>query len=241
MLGTLVNTGAVIAGGCIGLLCKKGIRESWTQSINKALGAAVAVIGINGVIANMFTVSEGKLSSSGELLLVISLVIGTLVGELLRLDDRLNAVSGKIEKRFHMGGFASSFMNATILFCVGAMAIVGSIQDGLTGDASVLYIKSALDFVSAIIFGATLGVGVVFSCLPVLVYQGTITLLAGLLSGFLVGELLAQVCMVGYTIILCIGVNFLATTRIKTLNMLPALLVPIAWNGIQNLIAMLQG
>lgn len=236
MTGTLVNAVAVITGGLIGLFLKKGIKESYTVSINKALGLAVLIIGINGVIANMFTSENGKLSSSGELLLVVFLVLGTLIGELLKLDDRFSRFCKNVENKFKSDGFASGFINGTVLFCVGAMSIVGSISDGLTGDSSVLFVKSALDFVNAIIFGATLGYGVIFTFIPILIYQGGISLLAGTLSGVLQGELLEQICMVGYAIIMAIGFNFLLEKKFKTLNMVPALILPVAYHYILILI-----
>lgn len=236
MTGTLVNCAAVIIGGLIGLLLKKGIKESYTQGINKSLGLAVLVIGINGVIANMFTAENGKLSSSGELLLIVFLVVGTLIGELLKLDERFNRFCGKVDSKFKNGGFASGFINGTILFCVGAMSIIGSINDGLTGDSSVLFVKSALDFVNAVIFGATLGFGVIFTCIPMLIYQGGISLLAGTLSGILQGELLEQVCMVGYAIIMAIGFNFFLEKKFKTLNMVPAIILPVVYHYILVLI-----
>lgn len=236
MTGTLVNCAAVIAGGAIGLLFKKGIKESFTESIKKSLGVAILIIGLNGVISNMFSVKDGGLSSSGELLLVVFLVLGTLIGELLKLDERFTRFSNKIEIRFSNGGFAVGFINATLLFNIGAMAIIGSLNDGLTGDSSVLFVKSALDFTSAIILGATLGFGVMFSAIPILIYQGGITLLAGTLSGILEGELLRQVCMVGYAIIVAIGFNFLLTKKFKTLNMVPAIILPIAYHYILILI-----
>ncbi len=236
MTGTLVNCAAVIIGGLIGLLLKKGIKESYTVGINKSLGLAVLVIGINGVIANMFTAQNGKLSSSGELLLIVFLVVGTLIGELLKLDDRFNRFCGKVDSKFKNGGFASGFINGTILFCVGAMAIIGSINDGLAGDSSVLFVKSALDFVSAIIFGSTLGFGVVFTFIPLLIYQGGISLLAGTLSGILQGELLEQVCTVGYAIIMAIGFNFFLEKKFKTLNMMPAIFLPVVYHYILVLI-----
>ena len=236
MTGTLVNCAAVIIGGLIGLLLKKGIKESYTISINKALGLAVLIIGVNGVVANMFTVADGKLTSSGELMLVVFLVLGTLAGELLRLDDRFTKLSKNIEEKFNKSGFASGFISGTVLFCVGAMSIVGSINDGLTGDSSILFVKSALDGVNAIIFGATLGYGVVFVCIPMLLYQGGISLLAGSLSGLLQGELLGQICMVGYAIIMAIGFNFLLEKKFRTLNMVPALFLPVAYHYILILI-----
>ncbi len=236
MTGTLVNAVAVIIGGLIGLLVKKGIKESYAESINKALGLSILIIGLNGVISSMFTVENGKIKSTGELMLVIFLVLGTFIGELLRLDDRFTRFCNNIEKKFGSGGFATGFINSTVLFCVGAMSIVGSINDGLKGDSSILLIKSALDFVNSIILAATLGYGVIFTFIPILLYQGGISLLAGALSGILQGELLEQICMVGYAIIMAIGLNFLLQKKFKTLNMVPALLLPIAYHYILVLI-----
>ena len=236
MTGTIVNCVAVAIGGTIGLLCKKGIKESYTDGINKALGLAVFIIGMNGVISNMFTVEEGKVSSNGELLLVVFLVLGTFAGELLKLDTHFTNFCNKIDKKFKDGGFASGFINSTLLFCIGAMSIIGSINDGLTGDSSVLFIKSALDFTSSIILGATLGFGVIFSFIPMLLYQGGITLLAGTLSSVLTGDVLIQMCMVGYAIIMAIGFNFLFPNKFKTLNMVPALILPVIYHYILVLI-----
>ena len=158
MTGTLVNAAAIAAGGGVGLLLKKGVKGSHQDSINKALGVAVLVLGLNGVISSMFTVNaDGTLASSGELLLIISLVLGTLAGEALRIDDRLNGLSGLVERRLHLSGFAQSFVNGALIYCVGAMAIIGALNDGLRGDASVLYIKSLLDGISSVVLGATLG------------------------------------------------------------------------------------
>ncbi|MBE6929433.1 MAG: DUF554 domain-containing protein [Ruminococcaceae bacterium] len=237
MIGTLVNTAAVAAGGAIGLLLKKGIRDSWAASVNKALGISIIVVGLCGVVTNMIAVKEGTaLGSSGELILIISLVVGTLIGEILRLDDRLDGFAKGLEKRFGSGGgFAAGFVNATLITCVGAMAIVGALQEGLSGNATTLYIKSGLDFVTSMILGATMGAGVIASAAVILVYQGTITLCAGALQGVLQGELLTQICAIGFAIIICIGMNFFVKDRIKTLNMLPAILVPVAWWAIRLL------
>ena len=162
-------------------------------------------------------------------------IIVKQAGEALRIDDRLNGLSGLVERRLHLSGFAQSFVNGALIYCVGAMAIIGALNDGLRGDASVLYIKSLLDGISSVVLGATLGPGVIFAALPVLVYQGAISLLAGALEPFLAGELLGQICGVGYCLVLCIGINFLGMTKIKTANMLPALLVPVLWSFLQPL------
>lgn len=237
MIGTIVNAVAIIAGGLAGMLAKKGIPTYLDDALHKAMGLAIIVIGMNGVICNMITVNpNGGLSSSGELLLVFSMVIGVIIGELLRIDDRLNGLGEMVETKFHLTGFAASFVSGTLIYCVGAMAIIGSINDGLRGDPSVLFVKSTLDGITSIVLSATMGPGVLFSSIPVFVYQGAISLLAGFLEPVLQGQLLSQICAVGYLLVACIGVNFLGTFRIKTANLLPALLVPPLWAAISALL-----
>ncbi|MEG0304628.1 MAG: DUF554 domain-containing protein [Oscillospiraceae bacterium] len=235
MQGTIANAFAIIIGGTLGLFLKKHIKPDFGQSINKALGLAVIILGLNGVISSMFTVVDTKPTSSGELLLIISLVIGVFVGEVLRIDARLGGISQKIECRFKLSGFAQSFVSGTLIYCVGAMAIIGALNDGLSGNSSVLMIKSVLDGISSVILGATLGSGVIFAALPVFIYQGGISLLAGFLQPVLAGELLLQICAVGYCLVICIGLNFLLDAKIKTANFLPAILVPVIWHYIQML------
>ncbi|MFI3168107.1 MAG: DUF554 domain-containing protein [Bacillota bacterium] len=230
MVGTLVNAGAIAGGGIIGLFLKKGVNKDYEESMNKALGIAVVVIGLNGIITSMISADGGGvLSSGGELMLVLSLVIGTFLGELCKIDQRLNSLSKTVEEKFKLSGFAHSFVNGTLIYCVGAMAIIGSLNDGLYGDPSVLFIKSILDGVSAIVLSATLGGGVIFASIPILIYQGAITLGASFLYPILAGELLTEICMVGYCLVVCIGLNFLSIPRIKTANMLPAIAIPPLW------------
>ncbi|MEA4911048.1 MAG: DUF554 domain-containing protein [Oscillospiraceae bacterium] len=235
MTGTLINCAAIVAGGAIGLVARRGLRSSVEEGINKALGAAVIVLAVGGIASNLLSVSDGAIHSSGELLLIVSMVLGTLAGELLDIDGGLRRFSAFVEAHCGADGFAKGFSSATILFCVGAMAVVGSINDGLRSDSSILLMKSALDFTAAIVLAATLGAGVLFSAFSVLLYQGAITLLSSLLEDFLVGALLTQFCLVGYTIILCIGINFIAVNKIKTANMLPAMLIPVFWSLLRGL------
>ncbi|MEG0853008.1 MAG: DUF554 domain-containing protein [Angelakisella sp.] len=232
MTGTLVNAAAVMAGGCLGLCIKRGLNERIQKSVTAMLGLATAIIGLNGVLAIMLRadVTTGKISSSGELLLLISLAVGAAIGEWMRIEDRLEQVGERIEKRLGASNFSKGFISASILFCVGAMTIIGSINDGLTGDSRVLFIKSTLDFIAAIIMASALGVGVPFAAITVLLYQGALTLCAGMLSTVLAGVLLDQVCMVGYAIVICIGINFFGILKIKTASLLPALFVPIVYN-----------
>lgn len=236
MVGVIVNGITVFLGGVLGLLFKKGISKSIEGSINKAMGIVVVIIGLNGVIANMFTITtDGGLKSSGELLLVVSFAIGTLMGEILKLDEKFNNFSENLEKRFKIDGFTSGFVTAASIFCIGAMAIIGSINSGLRGDNSTLFTKSIIDGVTAIVLAASLGVGVMFAAIPVVLYQGGIALLAGFLSNVLVGDLIVQVSMVGNVLIICVGLNLMTTLKFKTINMLPALIIPVIYYEIMKL------
>ena len=230
-MGTLINAALILLGGVIGLVCKKAVSKEMEYSVHKATGVAVLVIGICGILSSMLTVTEGKLSSSGELILVVSLTLGTFLGELLKLEERLNRGCKWIESKCKMSNFSAGFITSTMIYCVGAMAIVGSINDGLLGDSSTLITKGILDGVTSVVLAASLGYGVLFSAIPILLYQGGMTLLAGLLDQVLVGELLSNICMVGYALVMCIGINFLYNSdkKIKTVNMLPSLLIPVAY------------
>lgn len=231
----MVNGAAIAAGALVGLLIKKGLPQNVEDMAMKMVGLAVSVIGLNGVLSSMLTVSDGKIASDGSILLLVSLVVGGVLGELLRLEERINAFGQKIEKRLGVGGFAKGFVSASLVFSVGAMAIVGALYDGLSGDSSVLLVKSAIDAIAAVVFASSLGVGVVFSAVPVVLYEGAIALGAGFLAPVLEGALLDGICMVGYCIVLCIGTNFLGATKIKTTNLIPALLLPVGYYGLMML------
>ncbi len=238
-MGTLINAALILLGGTIGLVFKKAVSKEMEYSIHKATGVAVLIIGICGVLSAMLkTNADGSISSSGELILVVSLALGTFIGELLKLETRLNKGCKWIESKFKMSNFATGFITSTMIYCIGAMAIVGAINDGLLGDSSTLVTKGIIDGITSVVLAASLGYGVLFSAIPILIYQGGMTLLAGLLENVLVGELLSNICMVGYALVMCIGINFLynGDKQIKTVNMLPALLVPVGYALIKNLI-----
>ena len=244
-MGTLINAALILLGGTIGLIFKKAVSKEMEFSIHKATGLAVSIIGICGVLSAMLKVKvagavlgagELPIGSSGELILVVSLALGTFIGELLKLEERLNKGCKWIESKFKMSNFSSGFITATMIYCIGAMAIVGSINDGLLGDSSTLITKGIIDGITSVVLAASLGYGVLFSAIPILLYQGGMTLLAGLLENVLVGELLSNICMVGYALVMCIGINFLSEgdRKIKTVNMLPALLVPVGYAVLKN-------
>ena len=238
-MGTLINAALILLGGTIGLVFKKAVSKEMEYSIHKATGVAVLIIGICGVLSAMLKTNvDGSISSSGELILVVSLALGTFIGELLKLETRLNKGCKWIENKFKMSNFATGFITSTMIYCIGAMAIVGAINDGLLGDSSTLVTKGIIDGITSVVLAASLGYGVLFSAIPILIYQGGMTLLAGLLENVLVGELLSNICMVGYALVMCIGINFLYNSdkQIKTVNMLPALLIPVGYALIKNLI-----
>lgn len=238
-MGTLINSLLILVGGAIGLIFKKAVSKEMEFSIHKATGVAVLIIGICGALSAMLkTNAAGKISSSGELILVVSLALGTFVGELLKLEDRLNKGCKWIESKCKMSNFSTGFITSTMIYCIGAMAIVGAINDGLLGDSSTLITKGIIDGITSVVLAASLGYGVLFSAIPIFIYQGGMTLLAGLLDNVLAGELLDNICMVGYALVMCIGINFLTNDekKIKTVNMLPALLVPVAYEIAKNII-----
>ncbi len=232
MSGTWVNVVAIVLGSLIGLLLKRGIPERINSALFKTQGLVVLIIGINGVIGSMFTVDvqTGKLKDSGTILLLISMVVGCVIGELLRIEDRLNQFGDIVEKRAGGSGFSKGFITASLIFSVGAMAVVGALNDGLKGDSSILFTKSLLDFTTAVVLTAALGFGVAFSAIPVLLVQGSISLLAGFLAPLISDQLLTVFCMVGYALVACIGFNFLCDSKIRVANLLPALVFPVIYH-----------
>ena len=220
MLGTWVNVATVLLGGTIGLLIKKGLSDKMSDALMKGLALCTLTIGISGALKGQDTLK-----------LILSMVAGTLIGEALDLDGKVHRLGDWVEKRFSKGtgktSIAEGFVTASLLFCVGAMTIVGSLQSGLTGDHTMLCTKSLLDFVSSMIFASSLGVGVLFSAAFVLAFQGSITLLAGVVSPFL-GELaIAGMTCVGSVLIIGLGRNMLGLTKLKIMNHLPAIFLPI--------------
>lgn len=216
MKGTIANTAAIVAGAGLGLMLQKGIPEGCKTTLMHGLGLAVLIIGIQMAI-----------KTENILVLIISIVIGTLLGEWWKLDNKLLQLGAWLEQKFNAtpGQFSKGFVSCSLIYCVGAMAVVGAIQDGMTGNAEVLYAKAMLDGISAVIFSSTLGIGVLLSAGPVLVYQGSITLLAKFAGPFISPAAVAEMTAVGGLLIICIALNMLEINRIKVANMLPAVFV----------------
>ena len=231
LIGTTVNALAILAGSTVGLLFAHAARRGTGGS---GLGERLRTTLMNGVaLCVLYIGVSGCLDGQSTLTAIISMVLGALVGETLDLDRRMQVLGDWVQektKRLPLGGSSSvseGFVTASLLFCVGAMAIVGSLQDGLTGDHSTLFAKALLDGVSAVVFASSLGVGVAFSAVAVFLYQGCIAALASLISPLLDSAVIAEMTCVGSLLIIALSLNMLGVTKIKVMNLTPACLMPI--------------
>ena len=217
MLGVIINVCTVILGACIGLLFKKGIPERVSSAAMTGLGACTLFIGISG-----------SLCGENVLILIASVVLGAIVGTLLNIDGAINRLAGAVEAKFKKSegnvSLAEGLVSATLLFCVGSMTVTGSIQAGLTGDNSVLITKAMLDLVSSMMLASSLGVGVLLSAVSVLVIQGGLVLLAGLIAPLMTASAINEMTCAGSLLIIMIGTNLMGITKIKVADFLPAIL-----------------
>ena len=221
MIATFVNCGVIIVGCIIGLFIKGGIPERFNKIIMNGLALCAMFIGFSGAL-------EGN----NTIVTIVSMALGALVGELIDIDKWLNKLGETIQKKLDKGNgkesrIAEGFVNASLLYCVGAMSIVGALQAGLSGNYDTIYAKTVLDGVSSVIFFASMGIGVIFSSVTVLLYQGGITLCASFLSGILSQAVIAEMTAVGSLMIVGLGLNLLEVTDIKIANLLPGILVPV--------------
>jgi len=216
MEGTIVNVMAIIIGGFIGLLFRKGIKENIKTTVVQGISLGVIIIGV-----------QMALQVENMLVVIISLVLGGILGEIIKIEEKLYAGGKWLENRLgeSHGDVAKGFVTTSLIFCVGAMAIVGAIENGLTGNPNTLYAKSILDGTIAMFFASTMGIGVLFSAVPVLLYQGTITIFASSAKDFLTPEIINQITATGGILILGIGINLLTDKNIKIGNLLPSVLI----------------
>ena len=236
-LGTLINTGAIIIGGILGLILSRQFEKNARlrevpSAAMKAISVVVIVIGV-----------EGAIESTKPIVLLLSMVIGTVIGTIINIDGALEKFGKNMERKFIKSNksvhpelakdlpqksFSKAFISATLTCCVGALAITGALESGLSGgsEQGLLYTKSVLDFTTALVFSASYGGGAILACVPVLIYQGLIELCASGLQGFLAGSIV-EISAVGSLIVCALGLNMLGATKIKIANMLPSVLVPI--------------
>jgi len=229
MIGTLINCIAIIIGAAAGLLLRRGMNESISKTVMQGVGLSVILIGLTGAI-----------KTGNTLLVILSMVIGGVVGSLIDIDGKMNRLGAWAQQKLTKGDdanntFAKGFVTASLVYCVGAMAVVGALDSGIRGDHTTLIAKAALDGITAIVFASSLGIGVMLSAVPVLVYQGAIALLGTAIAPLLSDIVVTEMSAVGGLLIMAIGINMLLEKDIKVANLLPAILIPFLYYPIAQL------
>lgn len=231
-LGTLINVAAIVVGGGIGLAGGKRLSSRAQQTLIRGMAVCVLFVAIGGVMEEMLVVENGALRTRGTLMLVVSIALGGLMGELLDLDRRLEGFGRWLREKSGNGRdrrFLDGFITATMTVSIGAMAIVGAVEDGIHGDYTILAAKSLMDFVIILVMASSLGKGCLFSAIPVGLLQGSVTLLARLVQPLLTPAALSALALVGSALIFCVGLNLLWEKTIRVANLLPALVVAVAY------------
>ena len=229
-LGTIINVAAIVAAGIVGKLFGKLLNERCQQTLSQACGICVLFLGIAGAMEGMLSVNGTSISSGGTMLVVASLALGALFGEILNLEDKiehfgewLKLKTGNAKEK----SFVEGFVTASLTVSIGAMAIVGAIEDGILGDYSILVTKAILDFIIILVMTCSLGKGCAFSAIPVAILQGSVTALARVIKPVLTQEALANLSLVGSILIFCVGINLVWGKKIRVANLLPAIIVAV--------------
>lgn len=219
-MGAIVNSAVVLIGSLFGLIIGQRLSVKLNKALMQGIGLVVLTIGISGAI-----------KGEQALVMILSIVLGTLIGESIDIDHRVSEWVQKLSRRFQKNDdssqLAQGFLSATMMYCIGSMAIVGSLESGLLGDHTTLYTKSVIDGITSILLSSSLGIGVALSSLPLLLYQGSLTLFAGLLAPFLQDAIILEMTSVGSILLIGMGLNILEITEIKIMNMVPAIIIPI--------------
>ena len=229
MIGTLINCAAIILGSALGLLLRRGMKDSISKTVMQGIGLSVILISVTGAI-----------KTGNTLLVILSMAIGGVFGALIAIDDKMNRLGAWAQRKLTRSDdenntFAKGFVTASLVYCVGAMAVVGALDSGIRGDHSTLIAKAMLDGVTAIVFSSSLGIGVMLSAVPVLVYQGAIALLGNAIAPLLSDVVVNEMSAVGGLLIMAIGINMLLEKDIKVANLLPAILIPFIYYPIAQL------
>ena len=230
MLGSTANAVAIFVCGLIGCFFVRGIPSRFEEIIKKAIGLSVLFVGIKGALEN-----------ERVLLLILSMAGGAVLGELINLDAHLNRLGNWAERRLGVSGgegrsFSKAFVTTSILYCAGSMAIVGSIQSGLTGNHEILFAKTIVDGTLSIVFGASMGIGVAFSAIPVFLYQSAIVLLSMAARDFLTPEIIREMSAAGSLLVAALGLNILGVKEIRVANLIPAIFIPLVFITIERLV-----
>ncbi|MBQ8837269.1 MAG: DUF554 domain-containing protein [Clostridia bacterium] len=237
--GTLINCILIIAGSLGGLIFKKMLPERLKDTLLQAVGLIVIFVGVGGVISATLTYEDGVFGTKDTLIMILAMVFGTIVGELINIEKQLDRFGTFCQKKLVKGDskstFAEGMVTASLIFVVGAMAVVGSLDNGIRGDNSTLVAKGVIDCITGMVLASTLGIGVMFSAVPVLIYQGAISLLGVYIEPYLTDAVISQMSFVGSILIFAIGVNMLGIKKIKVGNMLPAIFMPIIFDLVLRL------
>lgn len=231
-LGTIINVAGVLIGGFIGLMAGKGLSKRFQDILTHASGISVLFIGIAGAIESMMQIVEGSLSSQGTMMIIGSFVIGGVLGELLNLEQHMEDFGIWLREKSKSNGdstFIDGFLTTSFTICIGAMAVVGAIKDGIYGDYSILTAKAVLDTIIVCVLTASLGKGCIFSAIPVAIFQGAFTLLATFVEPLLTEQAMTNLSLTGSMLIFCVGVNLIWGKKIKVANLLPTIFVAVAW------------
>lgn len=232
-LGTLINSAFVLAGGLLGFLFGKALKDSYQEIMVKACGVSTVFIGAGGAFRHMLTITNGQLGTTGEMLLVISLCLGGLVGEILGIEHNLERFGEWLKVRSHSERdprFIEGFTSASFTLCIGAMAVIGPMNDALYHDYTILTTKGILDMIIVMALTASLGKGAVFSVIPMAIWQGLMTLLAAFIGPLMTDTMLSRLSLVGNVLIFSVGVNLAFGKKIKVANYLPALVIAVIWS-----------
>ena len=233
-LGTLINAAGILTGGLAGLIFGKFMTARYQNTLNSACGLCVIFIGIAGTMEKMMNVTGGALTSSGTMMVIGSFTTGSLLGEFLNIEQLLESFGNWLKAKTGNGSdpkFVEGFVTASLTVCIGAMAVVGSIRDGISGDYSILAAKAVLDFIIILVMTASMGRGCIFSAIPVALFQGLITALARVIAPLMTQTALDNLSLTGSMLIFCVGVNLIWGKKIKVANMLPTLLIAVIWAG----------
>ena len=237
-LGTIINSVGIVAGGVVGLFAGKLFRQEQQESLKKACGVTVIFIGIAGAMEGMLKISGSEINSGKSMLVVLCIALGTIIGELLGIERGFENFGEWLKRKTGNSGdasFVNAFVTASLTVSIGAMAIVGAIQDGLLGDYTTLAVKTVLDLIVVAVMTSAMGKGAIFSAIPVLVFEGSITLLAKLFAPIMTATAIAYLSLIGAVLIFCVGVNIVWGKKFNVANMLPAVILAIAaaylpWN-----------
>ncbi len=230
-LGTIVNVAAIILGGVIGMLAGKKLSERFQQTLMMAIGVATIFIGAGGAFSRMFLIEGGAISVRGTLMVIISLALGGFIGELINLDRHMETFGNWLKRKTgnsREATFTEGFVTASLTVCIGAMAVIGSIEDGISSDHSILFAKSVLDFIIIVIMSSVMGKGCAFSAIPVGIFQGAVTALAVVIKPLITDAVISNLSYVGSILIFCVGINLVFGKKIRVANLLPAIVFAVA-------------